>query len=156
MPGGAFDMPSATRPRARCSDHVGEPIWSSMTLTVSFARASRAIVLTTSVPPAPPAPVTSQRGTAGSRVIGLLQRSPPGFVVAVPLHGLRQPLGEVHPRRVAELGTNLVVGQRVPTVVALPILDVRDVGLPVAVGRGEAPLGELAIRQPEPAAEVVD
>src|SRR5262249_37423505 len=53
IPGGASLPASATRPRARSRDQVGEPRWSSTTSRVGRERSSRAIVLT-KLPPAAP------------------------------------------------------------------------------------------------------
>src|SRR3954467_449368 len=48
----------------------------------------------------------------------LLERAPPRLVVAVPRHRVGKPLLERHLRLIAELGADLLVGQRVGAVVA--------------------------------------
>src|SRR3954468_6060629 len=86
----------------------------------------------------------------------LLERAPPRLVVAVPGHRVGKALLERHLRLVAELGADLVVGQRVAVVVTLAVLDVLDVRVPTATARLEQPLGQLAVGELDAAADVVD
>src|SRR4051794_33029321 len=66
-------------------------------------------------------------------------RLPPPLVVAVPLHGPLESLGEVHPRLPAELRADLLRPERVPAVVAGAVGHVLDQRL-VAAGELEYPL----------------
>src|SRR5690606_31813012 len=70
----------------------------------------------------------------------LLQRLPPGAVLPVPGHGLRQAGLEVPLRRVPELLADLRPVDRVATVVTLAVLDVLD-AVPGRATGGEQPVG---------------
>src|SRR4051795_7205999 len=90
--------------------------------------------------------VRPQRGSS-RRASGadLLERSPPGLVVAVPGDGVGEALLEGHLWLVAEFGADLVVGQRVAAVVAFAVVHVLDVGVPAAAACLEEAFGELAV-----------
>src|ERR1044072_9217321 len=87
-------------------------------------------------------------------VLAGADRAPPLLVVAVPLHGPLQPLGEVDLRLPAELVAELLGGERVAAVVARAVGDVLDQRL-VGAGQLDHPPDDLDVLALVGAADVV-
>src|SRR5690606_892860 len=123
----------ASKQSARSRDVIGSPIGEAAGVTLTS--------------PAGAAPTIS--AMAGH------QRLPPGPVLAIPGHRLRQAGGEVLGRAVAQLGGELAVVQRVAGVVTLAVLDVPD-HVPALSARLQQQPGQLLVGQLPAAADVVD
>src|SRR4029077_1503424 len=81
-------------------------------------------------------------------------RPPPLLVLAVPLHGALEALGEVNLRLPTELAAQLLGGERVAAVVARPVGDVLDLRL-VCTGQLDHPLDHRDVLALVGAADVV-